>query len=514
MSRGKRYSGNVYKSTRESKRGEELNYTKLIGFFVVILLIVGVVFGIKAVLNKDDKRMSTANLEYFPVIVNNKWGVIDNTGNTVIEPSYDEMIQIPNNKKAVFICTYDVNYDNNTYKTKVINEKNQEIYKGYELVEPIDNFNSNNEFWYEDNVLRVKKDGKYGLINLNGKEILKPEYEEIASLKGTKGAIQIKKDGKYGISDTTGKVVIKTECKEIKTSKEIKHGFIVLNDEDKYGYITQTGEKLIAPIYEELIIMTLGNDTYLKYKKENQFGIINLNNNIIIPNNYDDIKIESGKDMYIVKTDNTWSVIDKDEKKILENYQDINYAFDNNYIVKKDDKYSIINTDKEKKVTEYSSIIYRKEAGIIECENSNNINTKILNKEFKQIAEGIITYVDYNNYYFRIKTAEGFKYYTFTGEERNNTDLLTNNTLFLSKKDNKYGFVDKQGNVVVEYIYDDATEQNEYGFVAVKKDGLWGSLDKEGKVVLEPQVNLDNNLDIGFIGKWHIGSSVGQSFYM
>ena len=27
----------------------------------------------------------------------------------------------------------------------------------------------------------------------------------------------------------------------------------------------------------------------------------------------------------------------------------------------------------------------------------------------------------------------------------------------------KYGFVDKNGKVVVDYIYDDATEQNEYG---------------------------------------------------
>ena len=43
--------------------------------------------------------------------------------------------------------------------------------------------------------------------------------------------------------------------------------------------------------------------------------------------------------------------------------------------------------------------------------------------------------------------------------------------LFLSKKDGKYGYVDKKGNVVVDYIYDDATEQNKYGYAGVKKDG-------------------------------------------
>ena len=35
-----------------------------------------------------------------------------------------------------------------------------------------------------------------------------------------------------------------------------------------------------------------------------------------------------------------------------------------------------------------------------------------------------------------------------------------------------------EGNVVVDYIYDDARQQNEFGYISVKKDGLWGSLDK------------------------------------
>ena len=68
-------------------------------------------------------------------------------------------------------------------------------------------------------------------------------------------------------------------------------------------------------------------------------------------------------------------------------------------------------------------------------------------------------------------------------------------------------------NVVVDYIYDDATEQNEYGFVAVKKNGLWGTINKEGKVILEPEYNLDNNLKIDFIGKWHLGQDLNMNYY-
>ena len=103
--------------------------------------------------------------------------------------------------------------------------------------------------------------------------------------------------------------------------------------------------------------------------------------------------------------------------------------------------------------------------------------------------------------------------YTLKGEEKSSVELLENNTLFLSKNGGKYGYVDKKGNVVVDYIYDDATEQNEYGFAAVKKNGLWGSIDKEGKIIIEPKYNLENNLKIDFIGKWHLGEDLNMNYY-
>ena len=73
--------------------------------------------------------------------------------------------------------------------------------------------------------------------------------------------------------------------------------------------------------------------------------------------------------------------------------------------------------------------------------------------------------------------------------------------------------MDNKGNVVVEYIYDDAQELNKYGYAAVKKDNKWGAIDKEGKVIIEPTYNLDNNLKIDFIGKWHLGFDLNMNYY-
>ena len=77
----------------------------------------------------------------------------------------------------------------------------------------------------------------------------------------------------------------------------------------------------------------------------------------------------------------------------------------------------------------------------------------------------------------------------------------------LEKKDLLRVVRTPEGKVIVDYIYEDGTEQNSCGFAAVKKDGVWGSINKVGAVELEPSVNLDSNIYTTFIGKWHLNDS-------
>ena len=112
-----------------------------------------------------------------------------------------------------------------------------------------------------------------------------------------------------------------------------------------------------------------------------------------------------------------------------------------------------------------------------------------------------------------MRVNDEYKYYNLKGDEKANTEILKNNEIFLDKKDGKYGYVDKKGNAVTEYIYDDAAEQNKYGFAAVKINGKWGSIGEDGKYVIEPKYNLDNNLEIDFIGKWHLGEDLNMNYY-
>ena len=54
------------------------------------------------------------------------------------------------------------------------------------IVLAITNVDSSNNLWYEESVLKVQKDGKYGLINMNGNLILPAEYDKIEAVLGVK----------------------------------------------------------------------------------------------------------------------------------------------------------------------------------------------------------------------------------------------------------------------------------------------------------------------------------------
>ena len=53
--------------------------------------------------NVNEREKITKDYEYFALYSANKWGVINQEGEQVIIPSYQEMIVIPNKEKDVFI---------------------------------------------------------------------------------------------------------------------------------------------------------------------------------------------------------------------------------------------------------------------------------------------------------------------------------------------------------------------------------------------------------------------------
>lgn len=386
---------------------------------------------------------------------------------------------------------------------------------GYEQIEAIQNNDENNNLWNESDVLRVKKDGKYGIIDLTGKELTECKYEDITAVEEIKNALKIKENSKYGVIDNSGKLIVEPKYTEVlNLGKDNKSGFIVKAEDGKYGIIDYSNQVILEPKYDE-ILKIYGNNMYV-VKQANKQIIVKKDGTEVLNQGYDSIKqILKNADNGIIFMQNGKCGVMKTtgEVTIEPEYENLKEAKSGILIACKDGKYGVIDIEKNTKVDfKYANINYNEKADIYIAEDTE-FNNDIIDNNFTVRQTGILIDMDDEKGYIKIRQADEYKYYNYKFEEKKESEVNTNNTLFLSKKDGKYGFVDKEGNVVVDYIYDDAIEQNAYGYAGIKKDGKWGSIDNKGNVVQEPIYNLDDYLKIDFVGRWHYGKDINMNYY-
>lgn len=499
MSRGRRY-----------ETEEKLNYQKVFAVIIALIVIIMFIFILKNVLTEREER--NKEYEYFALYSASKWGIINQEGETIIQPSYQEMIVVPDKTKDVFICTYNINEETGEYSTKALNSKNEEIFTNYEQIEAIENIDKNDNIWYEENILKVKKNDKYGLIDLNGRELLPCEYDEIEALEGIENSIVIIKDNKKGIINSKGSIIIEPIYSEVKNLGDTyKEGYITIDEEGRQGLISTTKKQLLENQYEEIQQVYLAN--YYLIKENGELKLVNSSGEILLEEGFDDIKSVTTKGIIFTKGDLYGEIAITGETIIEPNYQYLKQVEEGTYIAKQNDKYGIIDEEGNEKVAfEYTSMTYNEKAKLFIADDEE-YHTSIIDKNYDVKITGILSELNEEKSYIRMRIDNEYKYYDFECKEKSNIEVLTENTLYLSQKDGKYGYVDQKGNIVIDYIYDDATEQNSYGFVAVKKNGLWGSINKEGEIVIEPKYNLENNLEINFIGKWHLGQDLNMNYY-
>lgn len=501
MSRGKRYNGE-----------RKLNMKKVGGLIATIIIIILSIWGIKQILKADKQTLATKNVElhYHTLFTNGNWGVINSSGDVIIEPAYAEMVLIPNKSKPVFVCTQEVNYVDGTYKSKVINDKNQEIFTNYENVSVIQNYNENNELWFEQNALRVQKEGKYGLINLDGTEILPCEYDSITTMKGISNSLIVKKEGKSGLVNTDGSIIVPVEYAEISSvTSEYQNGYIVKSSDNKYGIIKADGQVALEVKYENIKHIR-DNDMYI-VKIDGKWKVLANDGTVYLEGTAENaVSMNNGNVVVLEK--NKYGIINiYTEAKTPVEYQELTYMFEDKFIAKKDGKYGVINSNNEVIVElKYTDVNYNKTTDYIKAKKEDGTFDYITRDFAVKLTAGEENIL---NGFISINNSNEIKYYNYKLEEKTNKEVYTTNTLFVSKQNGKYGFVNKDGKVIVEHVYEDALEQNEYGFCAIKKDGKWGAIDQYGNVVVEPKFTLNNNKNINFIGKWHVCADANANYY-
>ncbi len=133
----------------------------------------------------------------------------------------------------------------------------------------------------------------------------------------------VKSKGKYGIIDITGKEIIPNEFDEI--SNWVEYGpeahFVTKNK--KMGMYSRDGKQLIPPIYEKLQYIT---NNLIIVSQNKKFGIVNISNKIVIPLEYEKVLLDWYKiyyenqepEIYVLKN-GIYSQLDKNNKQARTN---------------------------------------------------------------------------------------------------------------------------------------------------------------------------------------------------
>ena len=417
---------------------------------IAIIVSVSIYFIKKGARNYEVEKVSTYN--YFVFKKDNLTGVIDRTGNIIIDAKYSDVV-IPNPEKALFVC-----YEEGS--TQVLNERKETILTDYQNIEPIQLQNITSDLMYEKSVLKYEQDGKFGLVNFEGKKITKPIYEEIEGLPYKEGELLVKKDGKYGVINIKGNNLIEIKYDKISVDgyytpeNNYKYaGYIISNTTNegyRYGYINYDGKILLEPEYNELsrvIGITDDENAYILCAKNGQYGIMK-NEEQLIPNEYQSIEYDEGNKLFTIEKSKKFGIANLEGSIIVPTeYSQIDitgiylYAKNEQGVTVYNTSGTQANIDTNVAILNTSNEKYK-----IRIDNTNGTKYGVINEEGEQVIEEKYNYIEY----------------------------LFDNLFIVSNEQAKLGVIDDDDNIKIE-INNDSLQKIEGTNIiqaSVKQEGI------------------------------------------
>lgn len=364
--------------------------------------------------NKIKEKIEDESVSYYLLKKDEKYGVINGEGETILEPEY-EKITIPNLHAPIFICK-------NGNESKVLNEKNEEIFKKFSNISAIELTNLISDTLYEKHVLKYEANGKYGLLGIDGKAVTDAKYDEISSFEHKEGILLVKENGKYGVINENGNQIIKCEYDSIASDQYYseedqysKTGYIVCNITNqgyRYGYYDYEGSKMLDVEHNEITRLVEGSNQeniYLIVAKNGQYGVF-INNNKIINTQYQSISYDKKMQIFIVEITGKYGIIDEKGNELLKvEYSNIEIKGIYLYVQKEDEQKVLDKNMQEVNIPFNTTIQQTSNPNYyIKIVNRDIVEYTILNSEFKEILEQKYQYLEYLfEDYFIATNAEG-----------------------------------------------------------------------------------------------------------
>ncbi len=355
-------------------------------------------------------------------------------------------------------------------------------------------------------LLPFSKNNKWGFINEDGKEQVKPEYDEVSLF--SEGLAAVEKNGKYGFINKSGKTIIPFVYDD---AESFKNNAVIVSRNEKSGLINRNGEELIPIQYDDLSELNEGiyaaidsdktayltrtgkkltefmfdftgdfRDGYSIAGINDKFGLLNGTCNYSIEPQFDELVFMSNG-LLKAKQDDHWGIINLHGDVIA------SFVFDaigdftaNRALVAKNRKCGFV--DGSGKIV--IPLSYPFSESLINTANFKN-GYALLKKKVKSILlDSLGTKI----------SLSGFE------------DIgLPSEGLVPVKKNKKWGFADLKGKIKILCNYNQVSPF-ENGYAKIKSNKLTGIIDVSGKTVFPAMYE-----DIAITTNYFICKSGGRS---
>lgn len=293
-------------------------------------------------------------------------------------------------------------------------------------------------------------------------------------------------DGYWYEFDEKGKVHLKIKCDNF---ERVDKNCIIISIDKKYGLIDNYGNYLISPKYEELKKTFGENRSFFTAKLNEKYGVINECGETIIDFKYDNMKFFGDKEHICAKNQGKWGLINVNENIIVPfiydesfNIYALPFRENEGFIVEKEGKEGVINLE--------SKVIIPFE---YDCLCSNFFDTaKSLTVAKKNGKRGVInskneTLIPFEYEHIEIFSDETMFVHNFSkgyiidfsnkkvcDEDFQFINSEGNGEYFCAMKNDKSGLIGKFGNIKIDFKYDDLFFINKNLLVANKnsKEGI------------------------------------------
>lgn len=294
----------------------------------------------------------------------------------------------------------------------------------------------------------VEKDGKRGYVNKSGKIVIPVQYEQSSGFY--EGLAAVKKQDKWGYIDKTGKVVIDFQYEYF---NDFSDGLVSVKKNGKWGYLNKTGKVVIPFEYDNARSFHNG---LAAVQKNNRTEFIDKTGNDFFDEVY---KFNDG--LAIVTKNKKNGLIDKIGKMVIPlTYDTIDYVGDGKeyfYFGEKDGKYYFFDTKGQIIPPSPYDKINNTGIGLIYIKKGEKFGL-IDTTTGKLSVPAIYDDMDW-----------------FTGYDEN---------LLRVKKDGKYGYLNRQHQLAIPLVYDEARRFSD-GLAYVENSTTQGFINPEGNLVLD-----------------------------